>query len=76
MLFVILELRFNLNNNSNNYSHNMKINNISFERAEKFKYLGKNLTNRNSIREEINSRLKSVNACCYSVQNILCFKFL
>ena len=32
---------------------------------------GTTLTNRNSIQEEIKSRLKSENACCYSVQNIL-----
>jgi hypothetical protein len=28
--------------------------------------------NQNSIWEEIKSRLKSGNACCYSVQNLLC----
>ena len=38
---------------------------------EQFKYLGTTLTNRNSIQKEINSGLKSGNACCYSVQNIL-----
>ena len=36
-----------------------------------FKYLGTTLTNQNSIQEEIKSRLKSGNACCHSVQNIL-----
>ena len=35
------------------------------------KYLVKTLTNQNSIQEEINSRLKSGNACYYSVQNLL-----
>ena len=39
---------------------------------EGFKYLGKILANQNSIQEEIKSRLKSGNACCYLVQNILC----
>jgi len=29
-------------------SHNIKIDNCSFERAEEFKYLGKNLTYQNS----------------------------
>ena len=36
-----------------------------------FKYLGTTLTNQNSIAEEIKSRLRSENACCYSVQKIL-----
>jgi len=34
-------------------SHIMKIDNSSFERAEEFKYLGKPLTNKCSIQEEI-----------------------
>ena len=37
----------------------------------RFKYLGTTLTNKNSIQEEIKSRLKLGNACCYSVQNLL-----
>jgi len=49
----------------------MKIDNSSFERAEEFKYLGTNLTNQNSVQEEIKSRLKSGNACYHSVQNLL-----
>ena len=48
----------------------MKMNN-SIESVEEFKYLGKTLTNQNSIQEEIKCRLKLGNACCYSVQNIL-----
>ena len=52
-------------------SHSMKIANSSFERVEEFKYLGTNLTNQNSIQEEIKSRLKSGNACFHSVQNLL-----
>ena len=44
-----------------------KIDNSSFERVEDFKYLGTNLTNQNSIQEEIKSRLKSENACYHSV---------
>ena len=39
--------------------------------VEEFKYLGTNLTNQNSIQEEIKSRLKSGNACYHSVQNLL-----
>ena len=38
---------------------------------EEFKYLGTNLMNQNSIQEEIKSRLKSGNACYYSVQSLL-----
>jgi len=33
--------------------------------------LGTTLKNQNSIEEEIKSRLKSVNTCYHSVQNIL-----
>jgi len=50
---------------------NLKIDNSSFARVEDFKYLGTTLTNRNSIQEEIKSRLKSENACYLLVQNIL-----
>jgi hypothetical protein len=52
-------------------SHSMKIDNSSFERVEKFKYLGTNITNQNSIQEEIKSRLKSGNARYHLLQNIL-----
>jgi hypothetical protein len=50
---------------------NIKLDNKSFERVEQFKYLGTTLTDRNSIQEEIKSRLKSRDACYHSVQ-ILC----
>ena len=39
-------------------SYNIKIDNISIERMEEFKYLGTTLTNQNSIQEEIKSKLK------------------
>jgi len=52
-------------------SHSMKIDNSSFESVEQFKCLGTTLTYQNSIQEEINSRLKSGNACYHSVQNLL-----
>jgi hypothetical protein len=39
--------------------------------VEKFKYLGTNLTNQNTIQEEIKSRWKAWNASYLSVQNIL-----
>ena len=38
---------------------------------EEFKYLGSNLTDQNSIVEQIKSRLKSGNVCCHSVENLL-----
>ena len=38
-------------------SHNIKIDNSPFERVEELEYLGKNLTHKNSIQEEIKSRL-------------------
>ena len=51
-------------------SYSMKTDNSSIERVEEFKYLGTTLTNKNSIQEEINSRLKLGNACYYSVHNL------
>jgi len=48
-----------------------EISNSSLEMVEQFRYLGTTFTNQNSIQEEIQSRLKSRNACCHSVQNIL-----
>jgi len=54
----------------------MKFGNNSIERVEEFKYLGTTLTNQNSIQEEIKSRLKSGNACYYSVQNLLLSRLL
>ena len=36
-------------------THSMKIDNISFESVDEFKYLGTTLTNQNSIQEEINN---------------------
>jgi hypothetical protein len=38
---------------------------------EQFIYLGTTVTNRNSIHEEIKSRMKSGNACYHSVHNVL-----
>jgi UDP-galactopyranose mutase len=52
-------------------NHSIKIDNISFERVEGFKYLGKCVTNQNFIQKEITSGLKSGKACYFSVQNVL-----
>ena len=52
-------------------SHNIKIDNSSFERVDEFKYLVTILTNQNSFQEGIKSRLKSGNACYHSQQNLL-----
>ena len=54
--------------------HSMKVDNSSIERVEEFKYLGTNLTNQNSIQEEIKCRLKLGNACYYSVRSFV-FQF-
>jgi hypothetical protein len=57
-------------------NHNTKIDNKSFEKVEQLKYLGSNLTNLNSIQEEIKSGLKSGNACYNSEQDLLSYSFL
>ena len=49
----------------------VQIDNSSFEKVEDFRCLGTTLTNQNSIQKEIKNRLKSWNACYYSVQNLL-----
>ena len=54
----------------------MRTDNSTFKRVEEFKNLGKNLTNQNSITEEIKSRLRSGNACYHSVQNVLSSRLL
>ena len=57
-------------------SHNINNDNCSFERVEDFIYLGTAVTRRNSIQEEIKSRLKPGNGCYHSVQNILSYSLL
>ena len=52
-------------------SHDIKIDNSSFERVEEFKYLGTALTYKNSFQEEIKSKLESRNACYHSVHKPL-----
>ena len=52
-------------------SHNIRIDSSSCERVEQFKHLGTTLASQNSLQEESKSRLKSGNACYYSVKNRL-----
>jgi hypothetical protein len=63
-------------NQNAGYNNNINIDNKSFERVEESKYLGATLTYRNSIREEIKSKLKSGNACYHSVQKLLSSRLL
>jgi hypothetical protein len=52
-------------------NQNIRTANESFENVAGFKYLGTTLTKQNDIHDEIKSRLNLVNACYYSVQNLL-----
>ena len=52
-------------------SHNLNIDNRSFERVEEFKYSRTTLTHHSYIQGEIKGRLTSRNACCHSVQNLV-----
>ena len=52
-------------------SHNIMIDNSSFERVGAFRYLGTTFTYQNSIQKEIKSRLKSGNSCYQSLQHLL-----
>ena len=63
---MIMSREQNAGRNNNN-----KVHNESFEMVEHFRYLGTTLTNQNSIHEEIKYILKSENACCRAVQNLL-----
>ena len=52
-------------------NHNIKIDNIFYEMKEEFKYLGTILATKNSIQEEIKSKLESGNVSYHSVHNLL-----
>ena len=47
---------------------NIVIESLSFEKVEKFKYLGVTVTNTNHMREEIKLRINMGNACYYSLR--------
>jgi hypothetical protein len=49
----------------------MCIDNISPERVEEFRYLVTVLTNKNSVQEQIKSKLKSGNVCYHWVPDLL-----
>jgi len=51
-------------------SQNINIDNSTFERVEEFKYLGTNLTNQNSLQEEITSKFKSGMFAIFQCRNI------
>jgi len=57
-------------------NHSVRIDNITFDRVEGFKYLGTNLTNQKSIPEELKSKFVSGNACYHSAQNLLSSRLL
>ena len=52
-------------------NQNIVIENLSFEKMYKLKYLGVTVTNTNDIREEIKRRINMGNACYYSFEKIL-----
>ena len=52
-------------------NQNIVIENLPFEKVEKFKYLRVTVTNTNDIREEIKGRINMGNVSYYSLEKIL-----
>ena len=69
--YMITSRQQNIVNNQN-----IVIENLSFKKVEKFKYLGVTVTNTNDIREEIKRRINMGNACYYSLEKILSSRLL
>jgi hypothetical protein len=57
-------------------NQNIRVDNESFVKVAKFKYVGTTLTNQNDIHDEIKGRLHSGNACYHSVQDLLSSRFV
>jgi hypothetical protein len=57
-------------------NRNIKTGNRSFENVAQFKYLGKTITDLNSIQEEVKRRLNSGSACYHSVQKLFLSRLL
>ena len=57
-------------------NQNILVGNLSFEKVEKFRYLGVTVTNTNDIREAIKPRINMGNACYYSLEKILSSRLL
>ena len=57
-------------------NQNIVIENLSFEKVEKFKYLGVTVTNTKDIREEIKRRINMENAWYYSLEKIISSRLL
>jgi hypothetical protein len=56
------------------YQHKVYANDVNIMGGSiYFKYLGRTITNQMFIQEEIKSRMKSGNACCHLLQNLLFF---
>jgi len=56
-------------------SHNIMMDNSSFERMEQFQNVGTTLTNQNSIQADNKNRLNSGKTSYHSVQNLLSSSF-
>jgi len=49
---------------------NLKVDNFTFEKLNRFKYLGVNINSTNIMHEEIKNRLTTAKKCYYSLLNL------